>query len=78
MTEHRITITENPSIHETRDGSTMCELAPEGFAGWFVERRNPITAPCDEETKTETYWEEVDRRLFQTIATLTDECTAQP
>lgn len=37
--EHNII--EDPTIRETRYGSTMVDLAPEGYAGWVVERRNP-------------------------------------
>ena len=43
MTEHSITITENPTIHETRDGSTInhtVAISGECF-GWVVEHRNP-------------------------------------
>ena len=42
MTEHTITITENPTIHETRDGSTINHtVAISGVCfGWAVEHRN--------------------------------------
>ena len=38
---------------------------------------HPIAVLCDVEPGTEagTDWEEVDRRLFQAIAKLMDECT---
>ena len=43
MTEHRITITENPSIHVTRDGSTINHTVAIGgeCLGWVVEHRSP-------------------------------------
>ena len=43
MTEHSITITENPTIHEATGGSTITHtvaVSGECF-GWVVEYRNP-------------------------------------